>query len=1267
MFAHVGRRLLDCGSLQLPTDRGSPVGFKSHRKKCTSVLALVERLDARRLLSSTYYVDANPAIAAHDGGAWVSAYADLQQALTAAIAGDQILVANGTYTPTSTTNRNLSFQLKPGVTLLGGYAGFLATDPDARDPSANRSILSGNIANATLATDNSFHVVNASGTASDAVLDGFTVTAGNANSSTTNGQGGGIYFGSTGNATIRNCSIIGNNGTTGGGFFVSTSASPAMLNCVIASNSATIGGGGQLGSDLSAVGRVNCTIVNNTATNFGSGIDCNITLKSSLANAIVWGNVDPTGNQFHISYNGSLNVTYSDVQGGWQGQGNINGNPNFIQLPDYGADHVWGTADDSFGDLRTTAASPVVDAGSNAAVPASLTLDAHGQTRMIDVPTITDSGMGSGAIVDMGAYEMSPALSANPGGPYTAFFGTDLPLAGRGASSAPGGLRYAWEWTGDGLYDDATGANATFPTNSFAPGTSVNLSLRVTDSSQQTAFAFTTILIARPLIYVDLNATGAGTGFSWKDAFTTLAPALSAAIAGQSIHVAAGTYKPTAATDRNATFLLKDSVDLMGGYAGVAASDPDARNIALNVTTLSGEIGAAGVSDNSFHIVTVNSTSHLGTTLDGFTVSSAGGSAAGGGLTNLNGSVTVQNCTFSSNAATSSGGAIYQETPLAGTIANSMFNGNSSPSGGAVYSLGGTPTITGSTFTTNTATVAGGAIYLSTAKAALNGNSFTNNTSSSNGGAIYNNATDGAFSSCTFTNNTATNFGGGIYNFRPPTRLTVSTCIFTNNHASNASGGGGMFNSSVSPLLVSGCTFSGNTGLGALNNNSSDCTVDRCTFTTNSAGAIYNTFNLIVTQSTFTRNSGSPGGAIYGTVTASYCGFFGNTTFGAGGANYGGGTFNNCIFVGNRAASSGGAIDGVFDAVKAFDCTFSGNTAPTASAISYDSSPGTVRNSIFWGNSTTQSTSSPNSVTFSDLQGVAPSGSNISADPRFALAPSAGPDTIWGTADDNYGDLRLQSDSPAIDVGSNADVPTIVTVDADGDPRIVNVPGVQDPNAIVDMGAYERQLALSADALFLFDQQHALRLAFSSGLVASTLVPGDLKLQNEAGNDIDLSGLALSYDAGTYVALWSFPSPLPDGNFVATLPAGSVTSIKGSASELVSYPSSPSPPTPITIVTSTRQISRHWLKTSASLPPSARATSTPTASSTRSTSTSLPPNSEPISLRRPPLLSRWLKVRRWGCARWGIFLRASRSRTRWMRFQISRAMQVFEARREMAK
>ena len=92
--------------------------------------------------------------------------------------------------------------------------------------------------------------------------------------------------------------------------------------------------------------------------------------------------------------------------------------------------------------------------------------------------------------------------------------------------------------------------------------------------------------------------------------------ALTAASSGQQIWVAAGTYKPTAGTDRTISFALKPGVGVYGGFAGTETA-LEQRDWRTNVTTLSGDLlgndsGPASIwnatmADNSFHVVTNNS------------------------------------------------------------------------------------------------------------------------------------------------------------------------------------------------------------------------------------------------------------------------------------------------------------------------------------------------------------------------------------------------------------------------------------------------------------------------------------------------------------------------------------------------------------------------------------------------------------------------------------------------------------------------------------
>jgi len=105
------------------------------------------------------------------GTSWGTAFSTLQQALTMASAGSQIWVAAGTYKPTATSDRSITFELKNGVAVYGGFAG---TETNLSQPywQTNVTILSGDIDGDAMLANNSYHVVNGSNTFATSVLDG---------------------------------------------------------------------------------------------------------------------------------------------------------------------------------------------------------------------------------------------------------------------------------------------------------------------------------------------------------------------------------------------------------------------------------------------------------------------------------------------------------------------------------------------------------------------------------------------------------------------------------------------------------------------------------------------------------------------------------------------------------------------------------------------------------------------------------------------------------------------------------------------------------------------------------------------------------------------------------------------------------------------------------------------------------------------------------------------------------------------------------------
>ncbi|KPV47083.1 hypothetical protein SE17_42755, partial [Kouleothrix aurantiaca] len=117
---------------------------------------------------ATLYVNQAALAGKNHGGSWADAYLDLQDALTTAIAGDQIWVAQGSYTPGA--RRTDSFVLKPGVDLYGGFAGTEVRLAE-RDWQGNATLLSGDIGVVGSTGDNAYHVLTVQGNSGPQIVD----------------------------------------------------------------------------------------------------------------------------------------------------------------------------------------------------------------------------------------------------------------------------------------------------------------------------------------------------------------------------------------------------------------------------------------------------------------------------------------------------------------------------------------------------------------------------------------------------------------------------------------------------------------------------------------------------------------------------------------------------------------------------------------------------------------------------------------------------------------------------------------------------------------------------------------------------------------------------------------------------------------------------------------------------------------------------------------------------------------------------------------
>ncbi len=217
-----------------------------------------------------------------DGTSWAAAFDTLTEALATAVESEggvaEIWVASGRYTPAPalSEDRTSSFELVDGVALRGGFTGNEVCLSD-RIPTTQPSVLSGDIEGNDFGGgpqlepgvsnfENSVHVVTAIGVGPTTLLEGFTISGGNANIPT-NGLpdqvGGGIYMTNSG-PTISDCTVEGNFASESGGGMYIDDSSPTITQCDFNSNGASSGGG--IFNESSSPALQLCTFAGNFAS-----------------------------------------------------------------------------------------------------------------------------------------------------------------------------------------------------------------------------------------------------------------------------------------------------------------------------------------------------------------------------------------------------------------------------------------------------------------------------------------------------------------------------------------------------------------------------------------------------------------------------------------------------------------------------------------------------------------------------------------------------------------------------------------------------------------------------------------------------------------------------------------------------------------------------------------------------------------------------------------------------------------------------------------
>jgi predicted outer membrane repeat protein len=476
------------------------------------------------------------------------------------------------------------------------------------------------------------------------------------------------------------------------------------------------------------------------------------------------------------------------------------------------------------------------------------------------------------------------------------------------------------------------------------------------------------------IIYIDDDAKQGGSGSSWANAFSYLQTALTVANTGDEIRVAQGLYRPDqglltqpttrgrpASTPAGPVFQLKSGVALLGGFAGVGAPDPNARDVERHESILSGDLHGNDVelwgpgspvyeflqSDNSLYVIQSTATDATAV-LDGFVVESAVQSS----FLNQGGSPRIANCIFQKG------------------------------SGVALRCEGGQPTLVNCVFQENgSAKSSGSAITAMNSRLTLKNCRFLGNSAGHEGGAIYGMSSDFSLTGCTFERNAA--YAGGAIHQTAGT-LTLVDCTFEGNAAQE----GGAVAFAVEKAAMTRCVFKDNWAItwgGALENGGAPLTLDQCTFTGNMA-------NL--------------GGALYAARLTAATAAPGFVT-----------TMTRCIFAGNYASSVGGALYHAQMELTILHCTFTGNRAGTCATLAWPDAgasavvyPIGLENCIVWDGgqsiapyravrasrgSTSQVTTAQNVVIrYSDVQGGWAGEGNINIDPYFAASG------YWGDAVD---------------------------------------------------------------------------------------------------------------------------------------------------------------------------------------------------------------------------------------------------------------------------
>lgn len=668
-----------------------------------------------------------------------SEYSTIQAAIDAAVAGDVVIIEPGTYTGAG--NRDLDFggkaitvrSINPAdpcvvaatVIDCNGSESYPRRGFHFQNAEGPNSIVSGlKIINGYGSVGGGIFTDYASPTITRCVIE---------DNQAPHGQGGGICC-RGGTPVISNC-IMSNNSTApygkGGGIY-SWRSSPEIRNCLIIDN-ASNGYGGGIYCDGKTPFINLCTIVGNSALYMGGGICASGTDSASgVENSIIWGNTAPAGPGIKLRNTSYPTVSYSDVQGGFSGQGNFNSDPCF--------------SDPTGGNYHLLADSPCINSGDPCYVPSPNEKDIDGEDRVIAgrVDVGIDEVNIDGPVI--GVTPRNLDFSADEGGP------NPEPQLLYISNSNMGSGTMNWE-----INEDCSWLSA-IPNSGTSSGevNEVTVTVDISEANQglhecELVVTSSEANNSPQIVYVSLYVYG---NLPVPSIYPTVQSAIDASLNGDTVLVADGVY--TGSGNRDIDFL---------GKAITVKSENGPENCIIDC--------AAAFWDNhrGFYF---NNGEDRDSVLEGFTITNAYVTVmceAGAGIYIGGASPTISKCIITDNHARLEPGSLCYCL------------------GGGIYiGPGGNPLITDCVIRENSAEGWGwgGGIYCDSSQMTINNCLISNNTAQgvdSSGGGIYcDSSSILTVVNCTIVDNLASQEGGGIYFFtyNSPTRTITNSIIWSN-------------------------------------------------------------------------------------------------------------------------------------------------------------------------------------------------------------------------------------------------------------------------------------------------------------------------------------------------------------------------------------------------------------------------------------------------------------------------------------------------------